>query len=120
MIEGSPARAKDAGFTLVETIVAFAVLSVALGVAVKSISTGLHQGERARVQDEMRQIARSVLAQHSGVGEQAGNSGTYSWVLQIQPLSDDGVPGLTSVTLDIRNTAPPVLETRYMTFRQYD
>ncbi|MCP4304335.1 MAG: type II secretion system protein [bacterium] len=117
MIESGTAQAKDAGFTLVETIVAFAVLSLALTVAVKSISTNLHHGQRARVQDEMRQIARTVLAEHSGAGETMGSVGTYTWILHTQPLADETAPGLSSVTLDIRHTVPPVLETRYLTFR---
>lgn len=52
---------RDRGFTLVEVLVAFVILSLALGVVFRSLSSGLSHERTARLATERVLAARSLL-----------------------------------------------------------
>ncbi|MDA4848836.1 type II secretion system protein [Hoeflea poritis] len=115
----------EAGFTLIETIVAFAVISVSLAVAVKAISVSLHNAERSRIEADMRLVAKAQLSQmvledflHEAV--QKGRDGPYSWTLSAKPLAIYGGPEVKTLTLEITHNARPKLTSKYITFARSD
>ena len=92
----SPARAVQ-GFTLIEVIVAFAVLALALTLLLGTLSGASRQVRWADDAGRAALHAQSLLDQ-TGVGEalQPGQSdgefedGRYRWSLQVEPWRDQG------------------------------
>ncbi|MEX3012091.1 type II secretion system protein [Hoeflea sp. TYP-13] len=114
---------REAGFTLLETIVAFAVISISLAIAVRGISVSLHNAERSRVQEEMRQLARAVLAENSANSEtltkdDSSPDGRFDWKLSIRPITIEAASNVRVITLEITHKAPPALTTEYVTFER--
>lgn len=110
---------KSAGFTLVETVVAFAILSLALTAAVRTISVGMHNAQRAQAELQMRQIARAVLSEQlpyqSGV-DQGQWDDNHRWRLEVEPLSGELGHRLRRVTLEVTRKAAPKLSSTYLSF----
>jgi general secretion pathway protein I len=80
-----------AGFTLVEIIVALAILALSLNVILPTISDGLWRTSEAEAQAEAASLARSLLAQ-AGIsvplqnGEAAGRfDNGFRWRLEVTP-----------------------------------
>lgn len=105
MIDGSTQR----GFSLLEVLVAFTILSLTLGVLLQLFGTGLRN--TALSEDYSRAVlyAESLLA---GVGMEepleAGNRGgeltpPFNWRLQIQPFTEEG---LDTARLEAINIKP--------------
>ena len=92
----SPARAVQ-GFTLIEVIVAFAVLALALTLLLGTLSGAARQVRWADDAGRAALHAQSLLDQ-TGVGEalQPGQrtgefeDGRYRWSLQVEPWRDQG------------------------------
>lgn len=110
------------GFTLVETIIAFVILSLTLVIAVHTISISLSKTQRARVEMQIRNIARSVLAEtlplrHGSLGRSGRHGDTYRWRLDIKPLN----PGVAAdrmhhITLEISHEIQPKMSSVFTTF----
>lgn len=78
---------RQAGFTLLEALVAFAVLALCLGVAMQIFGQGAHAAARGRDYGLAVWIAESRLAQataHSDVVSR-GREGAYTWEVRIAP-----------------------------------
>lgn len=92
-------RSRSGGFTLLEVIIAFALLALALTLLLGSLSGGARQIRHADHASRAALHAQSLLAQ-VGVGEilQPGRSeGTFSgddyrWTLQVSPYRDPANP----------------------------
>jgi general secretion pathway protein I len=90
---------RQRGYTLLEVIVAFAVLAVALSVLLGALSGGTRQVRWAADAGRAALLAQSLLDQ-TGVGEplQTGRSegeledGRYRWSLEIDPYVDGARP----------------------------
>ena len=83
----------DAGFTLLEVIIAFAISALALGVLFNGTTTGLRATEQAGKYAEAISLAQSHLAAigHGAAIAQQTTSGVdgdgFDWQLRIKPLS---------------------------------
>jgi general secretion pathway protein I len=91
-----------AGFTLVEIIVALAILALSLNVILPTISDALWRTSEAEAQAEAAALARSLLAQ-AGIsvalqnGEAAGRfDNGFRWRLEVTPY------GRTDQTMPVR------------------
>lgn len=108
------------GFTLLEVIVAFALLGLALTLLLGSLSGGARQVREAELRTRAVLHAQSLLAS-AGVdaplqaGSQSGEweQGRYHWQLQVQPWSEPrsgdvaptqspGAPWLAELQLQVR------------------
>ncbi|MCG8401960.1 MAG: prepilin-type N-terminal cleavage/methylation domain-containing protein [Firmicutes bacterium] len=115
----------EAGFTLIETIVAFAVISVSLAIAIKAISVSLHNAERSRIEAEMRLVAKTLLSEmvledfqlEEALG---GREGPYSWTQSTNPMAIRGGSEVRTITLEITHNARPKLTSKYLTFARGD
>ena len=91
---------RRAGFTLVEIIVALAILALSLNVILPAISDGLWRTGEAEAQAEAASLARSLLAQAGSAltlkgGAAAGQfDNGFRWQLQVAPYgsADQAVP----------------------------
>jgi general secretion pathway protein I len=105
---GSMGMARAArGFTLIEVIVAFAVLALALTLLLGTLSGAVKQVRWADDAGRAALHAQSLLDQ-TGVGEvlQPGQSegdfedGRYRWTLQVEPWRDQGTQDAALVDPD--------------------
>ena len=91
---------RRAGFTLVEIIVALAILALSLNAILPAISDALWRTGEAEAQAEAASLARSLLAQAGGAvplhnGAAAGQfDNGFRWRLQVTPYggSDQTMP----------------------------
>ncbi len=116
---------RTAGFTLLETIVAFVIISVSLAMAVRTVSFSVHNAERSRIEAQLRDIARTVLLEKSGQiksgREESGNHGqNYTWHLSVDPIQVEAAQDIRIVTLRIQHRALPKLSTTYIGFSEGD
>ena len=98
MKSSSPAKATDCtgrqqGFTLLEVLVAFVLLSLTLGVILQIFSGGLRNAAAAGHYAQAAIIADSKLAMLGSEfplieGESHGEEGNYQWRLTIEPYHD--------------------------------
>lgn len=112
-------RSGQRGFTLIEVIVAFALLALALTLLLGSLSGAARQVRGAEDAGRAALHAQSLLAQ-TGVGvalspgttEGEWENGRYRWQLQVSPFVDPvrpptttidpGAPRLVQLQLDVR------------------
>jgi len=108
------------GFTLLEVIVAFALLGLALTLLLGSLSGGARQVREAELRTRAVLHAQSLLAAAGvdaplQVGQQQGDweNGRYRWELQVQPWTEPragnvaatqspGAPWLAELQLQVR------------------
>lgn len=98
MNPGSPTEVacrsgRQRGFTLLEVLIAFVLLSLTLGVILQIFSGGLRGVAAAGHYTEAVIIAESKLALLGGElpleeGEQDGEEGAYSWHMRIEPYQE--------------------------------
>ena len=82
----------QSGFTLVETLVALAIVGLSFAVLFKIISDNLDRTRRARDETVAASLVQSLLAQsQSGTPRPGTASGTfdggYAWRLQVSPAA---------------------------------
>ncbi len=101
------------GFTLIEILIAFAILAVSLAVLFQSFSSGLDAVSRTERATSAVLLARSTLDRVGtdiplAPGEHSGNSnGGLAWRIALAPASADvapPVPGLSVKMLQIEVT----------------
>jgi general secretion pathway protein I len=135
-----PAR----GFTLLEVMLAFVVLAVALGLLLGMLSRGLKQVTQSQAETEAALYAQSLLDElgtlaplQPGVRDGEFGNGRYRWRLQVapardpapppppeegaptpQPVATDGAPVLYRVLLEVEwGAAAPAQKLRFETLR---
>src|SRR5579864_2641394 len=90
--------ARERGFTLLETVVALAIASMAFVALFQAGSTGLFAVDTASRADEALERAQSHLAAlGAGAAMIPGDSegddgGGYRWHLHVRPISSRGLP----------------------------
>jgi general secretion pathway protein I len=110
--------ARQRGFTLLEVMLAFALLAFAMGLLIGMLANGLHQVSRAESATEASLYAQSLLdpigtLEPIAAGGRAGYFGgnRYRWRMQIDPVADPApiaaVAPATVATTEV--IAPPVL-----------
>ena len=115
---GMRGRQQQGGFTLLEVIVAFAVLALALSLLLGTLSGAARQVRQSADGGRAALHAQSLLAQ-LGVGEPLGTGrdngdfeeGRYQWVLDVHPWKDvtqppnapldPGAPRMVEIQLDV-------------------
>jgi general secretion pathway protein I len=85
-------RRSTRGFTLLETLVAFMLLSLALALIFQIFSAGLRNGSAAEQHVAATIVADGVLhaldaRSQLEIGEQSGEDGPFSWRLEILPAA---------------------------------
>jgi general secretion pathway protein I len=86
---------RSGGFTLVEVLVALAILGLLFGIAFNALSEGFDWLGRAAGQQHAMTLAETTLARigHDIAlrdGQQQGDSGDYRWSVDITPYGDTG------------------------------
>jgi general secretion pathway protein I len=132
------------GFTLLEVMLAFVVLAVALGLLLGMLSRGLKQVTQSQAETEAALHAQSLLDAlgtleplQPGTRDGEFEHGRYRWRLQVaqaqdpapppppqegapapQPVATDGAPLLYRVLLDVEwGAATPAQKLRFETLR---
>ncbi|MFT3755853.1 MAG: prepilin-type N-terminal cleavage/methylation domain-containing protein [Pseudoxanthomonas sp.] len=112
-------RSSQSGFTLLEVIVAFALLALALSLLLGALSGATRQVRGAEDAGRAALHAQSLLAQagvgvalRPGVTEGEWEGGRYRWQLQVSPYADParsppmlaapGTARLLQLQLDVR------------------
>ncbi|MGV8960535.1 MAG: type II secretion system protein XpsI [Stenotrophomonas sp.] len=117
---------RQRGFSLIEVIVAFALLALALTLLLGSLSGAARQVRRADDVSRATLHAQSLLAQlgvdqplQAGQREGEWEQGRYRWRLELTPFTEPGAPqarptSLMQLTLQVRwgDTAAPQLQWR--------
>ena len=90
-------RRGRAGFTLIEILVALAILAATLGFAFEAISGGFSGLERARREQDALQLAQSLLARighdiRAHAGHAADTEDGFAWTVDIDPALIDPPP----------------------------
>jgi general secretion pathway protein I len=111
---------REAGFTLIEALVALAILGVALAAVLRAYGAGFRSAERAGMQTHALLLAESRLAEAAatmtGPGERRGAAGGYSWRVIAAPFPVEGVEQ-PLLRLEARVAAPDGAEARLVTLR---
>ena len=100
-------RRRQRGFTLIEVVVAFALLAVGLGSAMQIAVGSMHQARSAADFTEAALYAQSLL-DSAGVGyrlEEGGDSGRfgerYTWQLEVTPYESQSDVPLDPMTVPV-------------------
>ena len=99
----TPSADRNGGFILVETIVAFAILALALGVAMQTISQSARTiGRAADIQSAnlaWDALVAEKFSEFTREGEFEGEiGGGVPWRATVRPIADDHVRPLYSVS----------------------
>lgn len=93
------APASQSGFTLLEVMVAFVILAIALGLLLGMLSRGLHQVTQAQAETQATLYGQSLLDTvgtlellEPGLKEGEFDHGRYRWRLQVEPAPDPAPP----------------------------
>ena len=102
-------RASDEdGFTLLELLIAFAILGVGLVTILAAFSQGLQRARDDRAEAEARGFAASLLSQTLVTPDAADTSGSshgYSWQVSLAPFGDkDDVSAWQAQAREVRVT----------------
>jgi general secretion pathway protein I len=106
------ARRHASGFTLIEVVVAFAILALSLGALYESLGGSLRRGGAARQEELATLRAESLLSEFRGSGgllpqERAGSDAElgYSWRITVKPypaeISEHSALSAESVDVEV-------------------
>lgn len=84
----------EGGFTLLETLTALAILSIALVGLFDAHALGLRGATAADHHAEARMLAQSLMADavganHDRVVPRRGTEGRFAWTIEVQPVKAD-------------------------------
>jgi len=87
-------RLGERGFTLLEVLVALAILGVSLAAVYQAFGTGLRNDRQARLYEEEVALAEMRMAQvgtelPATAGRWSGEEGDLRWTLLVQPAEDE-------------------------------
>lgn len=110
----------DSGFTLIEALVALAILGVALAAVLRAYGAGFRSAERAEMQTHALLLAESRLAEAAATltapGESRGVAGGYAWRVTAAPFPVEGVVE-PLLRIEVRVAAPGGAEASLVTLR---
>jgi len=120
---GTSNTVRSEGFTLLETLIAFLILSISIGIAVHSLSQASWNTGRSEIQKELRYGARTLLAElEPTIDSATTRSGEweekYDWNLVVEPMS--GSEALYTLSLTVSLVHMPQITTTYIGFVQLD
>lgn len=102
----------NSGFGMIEVVVAFVMLSLALGVLLGGLTVGMRNTDRAAQAGLAVLYAQSLLAETGSVtplaeGESSGRTDSgYRWKRQITRLPDSDAAAVASFTVSVSVTPP--------------
>jgi len=115
-VRSAGAAGKARGFTLLEVMLAFALLAFAMGLLLGMLADGLHQVSRAESATEATLYAQSLLDPLGTLepitpGEKIGyfQGNRYRWHLQIAPTPDPAPRAAVQTAPSPEILTPPVL-----------
>ncbi|HEY3637386.1 MAG TPA: type II secretion system protein [Rhizomicrobium sp.] len=87
----APSASGQAGFTLIEVLVALSILSISLGVLLAVFMQGLDRARESREEAAARVLAQSLLVQvkaqaNPSIGSSSGKASDFLWRLQVVPF----------------------------------
>jgi general secretion pathway protein I len=87
-------RRWEGGFTLIEVLVALAILGISLTAIYEAFGIGLRNERQSRLYQEAVDLAEARLAQvgtelPAGVGQWSGEEGGFHWTLTLRPAADE-------------------------------
>jgi general secretion pathway protein I len=113
-------RRREAGFTLIEALVALAILGVALAAVLRAYGAGFRSAEGAEMQTHALLLAESRLAEAAATltepGEIRGEADGYAWRVAAAPFPIGGVEK-PLLRIEVRVAAPNGAEARLVTLR---
>lgn len=119
----TPRTDRDEGFTLLEMLIAFLILSTALVVANQSVSSAvraLSTSREIRVADQLVSaiLAESLVKRGTVIGDEAGGTYEgYSWRISRTLVSGDAIDGqAVRATMSVLNPQGRLIRT-YVTYR---
>lgn len=99
----------DEGFTLLEVLVALAILSVAFAVLLGIFAQSLSQARALREREAARALAQSLMSAQTALGSPApgavsGRSGDMAWTIDTEPYGDQKARAarLASISVSVR------------------
>jgi general secretion pathway protein I len=86
-----PTGTEQAGFTLIEVLVALTILSISLGVLLAVFLQGLDRAHETRDEASARALAQSLLVQanaaaNPAIGGSAGKTNNFFWRVRVLPF----------------------------------
>ncbi len=102
-------RRRQAGFTLIEAVVAFAVLAIGLASVGTSFALAMRTDAQLEAKRDAREFARSRLEaagiiEKLAVGQRTGREGSWRWVETVSAIR---LP-LASAAANVSRTPPPL------------
>jgi prepilin-type N-terminal cleavage/methylation domain-containing protein len=115
-------RRRDAGFTLLETLVAVAVLAMVLGGVMGTLGWSMRTQtlrlERAWLAELNRSVLEAYLRQPDPAARTGSAPGDWRWRISDAPVTqDNGTTGLREVTVDGWSERRPDLVVSLSTLR---
>ncbi|MEZ5810817.1 MAG: type II secretion system protein [Rhizobiaceae bacterium] len=99
-------EAGEAGFTLLETIIAFLILSLSLAIAVETISRGglsfRRAGDLEYASFMMEQLAAGEVRSLAIAGVTSGSIGDGEWEITARAVEDNFVGDVLLVNVEVR------------------
>lgn len=110
-----PDRAAEAGFTLMETLVAAAIIAAAMGMTYDVVSSSARTAREMQDRRQAVLVAQSLLAQVGATialapGASSGRDGALAWLVDIDADRDDqtaGGPPLLAVRVAVGRIGEP-------------
>lgn len=122
MMHADPSRRRQAGFTLLEAMVALILLALVLVPAYRLLTAGSRAAgavDRHAMAQAIAEAQLDALSAESRLvpGAYPGNAGGYHWVLSVEPRRDGPFDGAAArgmaayrVTVTVADDAGPVLD----------
>ncbi len=91
----SPERSREAGFTLLEVIIALAILGVAFALAIQLLGNGMRAARTSQEYTQAALLSRQKMAEIALASSQEGSvesgdfGGGFRWTSEVQPVPQD-------------------------------